>query len=184
MQLKVCAACKQEKPVTSFTKRSDRIDQYHAYCHPCQYAYVRKRRAENASYRQRCQTASRTVQTRRRQDPLTLAHDRALARARCQKWAKKNRATVNANTRAYRARQIGAAGRHTAADVSKILSAQNHRCFYCGTDITEHPSVDHYIPLARGGSNWPSNLVGACADCNARKGMMLPEDFIQQHKEA
>jgi 5-methylcytosine-specific restriction endonuclease McrA len=34
--------------------------------------------------------------------------------------------------------------------------------------------VDHVIPLSRGGSNWPTNLVCACGQCNSRKCDKLP----------
>jgi hypothetical protein len=46
-------------------------------------------------------------------------------------------------------------------------------CFYCGTELDpEQPeaTVDHVIPLSRGGTNQPRNLVLACTMCNHGKG--------------
>ena len=40
------------------------------------------------------------------------------------------------------------------------------------------PTIDHYIPLSKGGSRHSENKVLACARCNKKKGDMLPEDFI------
>lgn len=48
---------------------------------------------------------------------------------------------------------------------------QRRACWYC-----PHPAdtVDHLIPLARGGTNYEGNLVPACRSCNSRKQDRLP----------
>lgn len=44
------------------------------------------------------------------------------------------------------------------------------KCVYCGVRLTEQTlTIDHYIPLSKGGSNWPSNLYPACLHCNCSK---------------
>lgn len=44
-------------------------------------------------------------------------------------------------------------------------------CVYCAKILTESTlTIDHRIPLARGGTNWPANLLPACKPCNSRKG--------------
>jgi 5-methylcytosine-specific restriction endonuclease McrA len=48
------------------------------------------------------------------------------------------------------------------------------RCAYCLIQLSlETAEVDHVIPVIRGGSNWPSNLVPACRSCNATKHAKL-----------
>lgn len=44
-------------------------------------------------------------------------------------------------------------------------------CYYCGGIATQ---IDHYTPLARGGTHTIENLRPACASCNHRKGAKLP----------
>ena len=61
----------------------------------------------------------------------------------------------------------------------EVLRRDSHTCRYCGAtapDVKLH--VDHVMPVALGGSNDPSNLVAACADCNAGKASTRPDDDI------
>jgi len=47
-------------------------------------------------------------------------------------------------------------------------------CFYCGGDIRLADfTVDHVIPLSKGGKDTWSNIVGACEECNVEKGNKL-----------
>ncbi|OGG99808.1 MAG: HNH endonuclease [Candidatus Lambdaproteobacteria bacterium RIFOXYD1_FULL_56_27] len=56
-------------------------------------------------------------------------------------------------------------------------------CYYCKKKV--HPSeltLDHKIPLSRGGKSVKGNLVAACKECNNKKKYLLPvewEDFVQ-----
>jgi hypothetical protein len=38
-------------------------------------------------------------------------------------------------------------------------------------------TIDHVVPLARGGAKGRSNQVLACQDCNSRRGHMLPSEW-------
>jgi 5-methylcytosine-specific restriction endonuclease McrA len=59
------------------------------------------------------------------------------------------------------------------------------RCVYCGTCLELHETtLDHVLPLARGGPHTPGNVVAACGPCNRRKGDMLPHDFFQRYPTA
>lgn len=49
-------------------------------------------------------------------------------------------------------------------------------CRWCGKQLSFREStVDHVIPLARGGTNHVKNLVIACEACNRRRGRDMPE---------
>lgn len=59
------------------------------------------------------------------------------------------------------------------------------RCVYCGTGLgLENATLDHVIPLSRGGSHQPGNLVAACHSCNQRKGSLLPTEFFARYPAA
>lgn len=77
-----------------------------------------------------------------------------------------------------RARVLNASGRLTAADLRIMLKTQRGRCWYCGAIFQDsHYHADHRIPLSRGGSNDPSNIVLACPTCNLSKGTKLPHEW-------
>jgi 5-methylcytosine-specific restriction protein A len=51
-------------------------------------------------------------------------------------------------------------------------------CYYCGKvfkpgDLT----MDHIVPLARGGRSTKDNLVACCKECNTRKKTLLPMEW-------
>lgn len=50
-------------------------------------------------------------------------------------------------------------------EMSKLYASA---CTYCGS--SDNITIDHVIPLSRGGSHSVSNLVSACAKCNMSKG--------------
>jgi 5-methylcytosine-specific restriction endonuclease McrA len=80
--------------------------------------------------------------------------------------------------RGRRARLRNAEGVFTEADVKAILRSQSYRCYWCRDDISEEHHNDHFVPLARGGSNWPENIVGACPTCNISRRDKLPGEFL------
>lgn len=58
----------------------------------------------------------------------------------------------------------------------QILRRDNHTCRYCGRSAPDVKlTVDHVNPEALGGTNDPSNLVTACADCNGGKSATPPD---------
>lgn len=94
---------------------------------------------------------------------------------RSQTWRVENRARYNAKNRAgnhlRRARLRGAPGRFTAEQAQARIDYFGGLCWVCGGP---GDTLDHVIPLARGGSNWPSNLRPACQSCNSRRGARVP----------
>ena len=53
-----------------------------------------------------------------------------------------------------------------------------HNCIYCARKMGEVLlTIDHFVPLERGGSDHPDNLISACGRCNKLKGDRDPEEF-------
>ncbi len=60
------------------------------------------------------------------------------------------------------------------------------KCHYCGGIFKpDELTMDHVIPLSRGGKTERINIVPACKDCNNKKKYLLPtemEEFIEKIK--
>jgi 5-methylcytosine-specific restriction endonuclease McrA len=55
---------------------------------------------------------------------------------------------------------------------------RRERCGYCGhLTPARELTMDHRVPLVRGGRSVRSNLVPACRACNAAKKYLLPVEW-------
>lgn len=58
-----------------------------------------------------------------------------------------------------------------------ILARDEDTCQYCGLQPGRHVlTLDHVVPVSRGGGWAWSNLVAACPGCNSIKGNRTPEE--------
>jgi 5-methylcytosine-specific restriction enzyme A len=56
-------------------------------------------------------------------------------------------------------------------------------CYYCRQKVAfQELTMDHLVPLARGGRSTKENLVPACKSCNNKKKTMLPIEW-QEYME-
>lgn len=83
-------------------------------------------------------------------------------------WSRAHPESRRVNEANRRARKRNAPGRFTIAEFEAICDGQLNRCFDCGCKPPKL-TVGHMVPLIRGGSNFPSNIVGQCVSCNARQ---------------
>jgi len=52
-------------------------------------------------------------------------------------------------------------------------------CAYCGRSVGAAAlTMDHVVPVARGGRSSKGNVVAACKDCNNRKKLLTPAEQI------
>ena len=51
-------------------------------------------------------------------------------------------------------------------------------CYYCGRKFkADELTMDHLIPIVRGGRSVAGNVVPACKDCNSKKKFLLPTEW-------
>ena len=78
---------------------------------------------------------------------------------------------------------------HVRRERAKIREAKKSRwwqqktakglCHYCGRTFSfKLLTLDHIVPIARGGTTSPGNTVPACRACNKAKGTDTPVDLI------
>lgn len=62
-----------------------------------------------------------------------------------------------------------------------------NRCYYCEQPFAaKELTMDHIVPLARGGCSTKSNVVPCCKSCNSQKKYMLPvewEAYLQRLRQ-
>jgi 5-methylcytosine-specific restriction endonuclease McrA len=152
----------------------------------CHDDYSAQWYAENIDQAREVQAANRgrnRERERRRAAAWYRAHPGRAAAAR-RRWYAANRDHVRDYRRDYRNRnrlavRLSNAGRRarlrnapvcdlTARDWHGIKAAYRHRCAYCHR---RRPlTIDHVVPLSRGGAHTAANVVPACQSCNSRKG--------------
>lgn len=85
-------------------------------------------------------------------------------------WRKKNPAStiVSRSRRRYRE----ATGTISERDWQRLINRYGNCCAYCG-ERCEKVTLDHVVPLSRGGNNTIGNALPACQSCNSSKHSKL-----------
>lgn len=53
-------------------------------------------------------------------------------------------------------------------------------CYYCSQPVKPSElTMDHVVPLSRGGKSTKGNVVPACKDCNTKKRKLLPMEWAE-----
>jgi len=69
----------------------------------------------------------------------------------------------------------------TPQEWEAILEAAGRACVYCGGQ--ERLSMDHLIPISRGGPHTSENVAPACLPCNLSKGAKTVMEFLAEEEE-
>ena len=150
-QYKKCTLCLQVKPLSSYHKDADSFDKLTQRCASC------RRILQNAY---RLDKKAGTWESKKK--PLMTIEQKRL---RNNAWSNRRNALrvfANATVRAKRFQVF--MGVFTKREIKRLYSSP---CIYCGswTNIT----LDHVMPLARGGRHCKANIVAACLSCNSSK---------------
>lgn len=83
------------------------------------------------------------------------------------RWRAKNRERTNFLARRHIYLRKNAIGTHSPEELQELKSKLFGLCAYCLKAKSD--TIDHVIPLSRGGTNFISNLLPACVSCNSKK---------------
>jgi 5-methylcytosine-specific restriction endonuclease McrA len=128
-----------------------------------------ERKAYNAAYRK-----ANAERIKASDDAYRAAHPE-LYREAARRWERKNplqAKVIKARGHARRRAILEGSelGSYTAAEWEAIKDRCGRKCLRCGRHESERPlTVDHVIPLCKGGRNESSNLQPLCGPCNSTK---------------
>ncbi len=112
-----------------------------------------------------------------------LANNREKANAASKKWSLTLAGKVSVRSAGVRRRYFKdqTSNPITNAEIVLLL-ARSRVCFYCEKPFNEHrkATLDHILPLAKGGSHTRDNLCAACKSCNSKKNAKLPHEFARE----
>jgi 5-methylcytosine-specific restriction endonuclease McrA len=161
-----CRVCSESKPLAAFAPRQERRDGIDTICRAC--ARERRRRAY---------VANRETERKRgneRQREWRAANPEA-HRESVKAWVRDNpEASRDQKRRMQKRRQESGQPKRTSyrgmAERLILLEQYDSACGICGEDLDPlNFTVDHIIPIARGGLHEMANLQPAHALCNNRK---------------
>lgn len=109
--------------------------------------------------------------------PEVAAHLKAKSDAYCKSEGGRI-ARINAMSR-RRARE---SGKTVPTPELQALFEKSAKCPYCRLKYTKKRirSIDHFIPIAKGGVHSIENIVICCFPCNNKKRAMLPEEWAKK----
>jgi hypothetical protein len=106
-------------------------------------------------------------------------------------WAKKHPERKKHNQRVYyqanwfkfQERNAAKRDRTLPAElIREVMEFDDYTCQYCGCRGGKL-TIDHKIPVSRGGTDDRSNLCVACLSCNCSKGAKTVKEFLIYRKE-
>lgn len=180
--MKTCSRCGVQKDREAFSKNSRAKDGLKAACKVCL-------NAEHRAYSLAHPEAAKARQTRwlqenpekaRAKDARYRAAHPELVKQRVANWEKNNPEARRILQHKRRARQM-AAGVYKVSK-AEIMAIRSQPCLYCGSK--DRITVDHIIPLVRGGRHSLGNLAPACLPCNSQKRHRTITEWRKSRKTA
>lgn len=197
--MKRCCTCKIERPIADFQRLASQPDGLQKRCRGCQAAasaawwerrgqvpeikgrQAMRRRAFYLTHHEQERASSKLVSAARyaanRIAILDVMKEQYAAnpepkRAAAVAWRAANPEKVNELSARRRARKRAAFV--APVNPASIYARDEGHCQLCGGEVAQaEMSLDHIVPLARGGTHEPANVQLAHLRCNIRKGTRL-----------
>jgi len=199
MQTKICSRCEKEKTLDQFHKDKRCRLGVNAWCRQCRKEYgqayqkahpekgrlaVRKSYAKHKE--RRCREARERYDPEKRRQRYLKNRDARLAQQReyqqrpevkaryrdwKRRWIVRNRELKREYWRRYNARKQGAKGTHSVEEWLTLCKRCDWTCLACGSrHVKDNPlTLDHIVPLSKGGTDDIDNIQPLCRSCNSAK---------------
>lgn len=167
-----CIACRRATSRAWKDRNKDRVREYRIenreHLREKQYAWARRNPDRVAAIKRRVYAKSKEYYRKKHVQWYTANREYALEHARAYSRTPRGRIFNRLNASKHRAMERR--GDVTIEQLNDLMQRQK-KCYYCKCRFTKKcpATVDHVIPLSRGGAHTISNLVLACKPCNSRK---------------
>lgn len=165
--MKKCGKCQKTQPLENFAKNKARYDGLQNYCRICGYQaskkYAQTHRAAAVARSQKWQRANAEKAKQAYKNYYESSTEYQVSR---RKKYLQNNLERHANAQHKRRVKLQANGVYVVT-IKELKRLYASPCFYCGK--TGLMTIDHVIPIARGGRHSIGNLVTACRPCNSSK---------------
>lgn len=181
---RTCTRCQERLPNSSFHKDKGASDGLRAMCKKCRIKNVKDWYQENIDERRTKQTAKRraNVEVERQRDNERYERDR-----------EKRIALATEHSHRRKARKLNTVI-EKGISILSLKKRHGTECYYCGKEMdfkkgvgrkfnNDMATIEHLIPLARGGEHTFANTVLACRFCNISRGAKSQEDF-EKYRQA
>lgn len=174
--MKTCTKCKKPKPLSEFGNRGGKQSHLlNSWCKPCKSGQNSSRLRDRyhneegfkerlTDYRKENPDIIKAVKQREYQKNK----DRYIKAAK--EYAKNNPALISQIKRRYKAKRKlwELNGSFTQDEWEVLCEFYENKCLSCGRADVKL-TVDHVVPLSKGGSNMIDNIQPLCGSCNSSK---------------
>jgi len=165
--MKACSTCKRDQPLSHYSACSKVKSGLNARCKSCEKLRHKKDYEANKDY-------NLEWARQYRQDN----YERRLEIERESRQKNKERYRPSKNARQRVRNKILAEKKYLILD-KELRRIYKSPCFKCGS--TENQSLDHIIPISRGGNHSVGNIMTLCFTCNASKNAKLLSEWRNQN---
>lgn len=184
---KVCSKCKTWRIVERFRKRLLSLDGYNSLCRECENAKTREWRTNNKDrvrelnqqYYEANREERKAYHRQYRRDHPEYFQEKmdefreqnpSYHRDYMREWLRDNPDKRREKDFNRRARKKGNGGSFTVQEWEKLKQFYNYTCLRCGRSEPDTKlTVDHIVPLSKGGRNSIDNIQPLCLPCNCSK---------------
>ena len=185
MEHKVCTSCNKETPLDLMGKNKGSKDGYNIYCKSClkvksqkyrdlnpeknkirQLVYAQKNRKSKSGKDLKRYYSKKEEILIKNAEYRKMNHERRLEIERASRAKNKEKNRPSKNARQSIRNKLVSDSKYVI--IYKDLKRIYHQpCLNCGTN--KNQSLDHKIPLSRGGEHKIGNIMTLCQPCNASK---------------
>lgn len=180
---RTCSECEKRLPIKEFHKDKTATDGFRSKCKKCRIKIVQKWYLKDVSKRRK------VASDRRKKDP-EKSRKQDLERYERDREKRIGLATQHSHIRKARKKKT-----KIEKGISKLSLKKIHgtKCYYCGKEMDfsvgagrkfnrDMATIEHLIPLARGGEHTFKNTVLACRYCNISKNAKSEAEFEEFQK--